>query len=539
MKCQLKFILGAGFTLFSFTSFLFSSVSVSADERLTNDNMIELSNEEYEKYINDLLRPTFFQEFINEMSASAVDLNKDTYTSTNVPKSSGIGSAGGSSVLKDFGKEILRDITTKIINDSMIDNSGCQMPEFRQQTGKLRNVYNSGLVEIITCTMTTYQTPVVGVLGGNTVNYDNHCILTLIRQIDDHYTITTICDESSKKYCDVYTATGNYTVDYYSPDSHVYYGRFFDGATQETIPNHQILGNGTSIKFNFYDLPFTIDEIPNTNGLGTAIYFLVYDRQGLPEFSSGSQYRPLNYILQQHFIYSSDSISARGALGCAFAVSNTIMNNYQDYIQQEEYNETAKQKQSITYLSELNTTNVINQNNINDYSHIFNNFDSWYQSNVTDVVNNNITNIYNNYWTMPTDPPTPTQPPTNPPETIPPITQPVTDPPETIPPATQPPTDPPETIPPVTQPPTDPPEAIPPDTFLPPIPSETLLPEYTLDVSAISAGIVDIKKQAFTIDFSGSFWFLEVMNYLLTETGLLPLFIFAFFMSLLGYFLWK
>lgn len=415
--------------LLSLILFCSVSLTVNAEEQ---EEMIELSNDEYQDYVNNLLRPAFFEEFVNEMTVSAVDLNKDAYKSTNVPKSSGIGSAGGSSVLKDFGKEIIEDIATKIINDAAVDNSGYYMPEFRQQTGKLRNVYNSGLVEIITCTMTTYQTPAVGSLGGKTGSYDNHCILTLIRQIDDYYTITTICDEASKEYCSTYTATGNYIFESYSPNAYTYFVRFFDGAAQETIPNHQILGHGSSIKFKFYDLP-VIDEIPNTTGLGTTLFFLVYDRQGLPEFSSGSQYRALNYILTSSSTFSSDSSKASSIPGCAFAVSNTITNDYQDYSQQHEFNETSEQKQAITYLSDINTTNVINKNNIDNYSNITNNFDSWYQSNVTEIVNNNITNVYNNYWITPTDPPVPTDPPTQPPETVPPITQPPTDPPATVP----------------------------------------------------------------------------------------------------------
>ena len=537
MKQRLMKFFAAVLVLLFYTSFLLP-FSVIAGE--IEEDPIELTNEEYENYINDLLRPTFFEEIFNDITASAkVDLGK--FDSSNVPASSGVGSAGSASGLKDFGMEILKDLVLNITNKAFVDGS-TRMPDFNQRIGKLRNVYNSGLTEIITCGLTIYQTERTGNLGDSVGTFDDHCILTLTRQTGNYYTITTICDTDSEKYCDP-LATANFKMGSYSPYVVVSPYRFYDDASQSSISGQHIPSTGTYTRIVFNEFSNNdLEEMPgfSTTAFSSNLYFVSHDRQGVSEFSSGSQYRTLAYILR-----SSSMRMGNGNLGIGicFSVSNTITNDYQEYSQQQEINNNADQKQSITYLSELNTTNVINENNIQNYRNMTYNFDSWWQSNVTEVINNNITNVYNNYWITPTDPPETippvTQPPTNPPEIIPPITQPVTDPPETIPPAIQPPTDPPETIPPVTQSPTDPPEAIPPDTYLPPIPSESLLPEYTLDVSAISAGIADIKKQAFTIDFSGSFWLLEVMNYLLTETGLLPLFIFAFFMSLLGYFLWK
>lgn len=415
-----------------------------AEEEVIEDNLIELSNDDYKNYINDLLRPSFFSEFFNDMTASASDalITTKNYESTNAPKPSGIGSVGSSvtSQLIDLGVELVKDI----INDSAIDNSDSfQIPEFKQQMGKLRNVYNSGLVEIITCCMTTYQTPVIGVLGEPTGTYENHCILSFIRQMDDYYTITTICDDASEKYCETYSTTGTFSLGSYSSYSTPYYIRFFDYDTQSTIVGHKIPAVGSSYKIGFHDLT-SIDEFPTSSFNSIGIYFGSYSKQGISEFSSGANYRTLYQIISSSSVYFSDSDRASSSVGVVFTVVNTITNDYQDYSQQEEVNQTLEQKQSITYLQEINTTNKINKTNINNYDFLTiegdklttnSNFNSWWSSSSETIINN-VTNNYANYWYIgdpdPTEPPStiPTQPPTEPPVTVPtqpPVIVPTTD----------------------------------------------------------------------------------------------------------------
>lgn len=423
---MLKKFLCSFVTLIVSFSFIIVPLVVSAEEEVIEDNLIELSNDDYKDYISDLLRPSFFSEFFNDMTASASDalITTKNYESTNAPKPSGSGSVVN--LIKDIGKKIIEDV----INDSVVDNSGCQIPEFHQQTGKLRNVYNSGLVEIITCTVTAYQTPVIGTLGEPTGTYNNHCILSFIRQIDDYYTITTICDNDSKKYCDAYSVIGTYKQASYAAYTTPYYVRFFDYATQETVPNHQIRAIANGYQMNWTDLE-TDEEIKNST-LQTYVYFGSYEKQGLPEFSSGSTYQSLSNILASSSVYPSSNNSARAGIGAVFAVSSTVTNDYQDYSQREEVNKTVEQKQAITYMSEINTTNVINKNNINNYKFLTiegdklttnNNFDSWWSSSVEEVVNYNIQNTYVNYWYIgepdPTEPPSTI--PTQPSETYPPV----------------------------------------------------------------------------------------------------------------------
>lgn len=483
----------------------------SAEEVVEND-LIELSNDDYKNYITDSLRPSFFSEFFNDMTASASDalITDKNYTSTNAPKPSGAGSAGSSitSAIRDLGIEIVK----KIINDSTINQqrNGFQIPEYRQQMGKLRNVYNSGLVEIITCTITTYETPEIGNLGEPTGKYLNHCILSLIRQTDNYYTTTVICDSGSENFCNSYTGTGNFSMSSYSMYANIYPVRFFDYEAQQTVLNHQMLMTGSSYNsVTFSNLEIS-DEITSST-LRTNLYFGDFQKQGISEISSGNQYRTLSYILGSSFVYSSTSNNASSSLGVAFTSFNTITNNYQDYSQKKEINETLEQKQAITYLSEINSNTVINESNIENYNYLTiegdrlttnSNFNSWWSSSVSEEINYNITNNYANYWYI-GDPD-----PTEPPSTIP----------------TQPPTEPPVTIP--TQPPVT-------------VPTESAVPKYTLDMTAVSSDMEELKKQSTSIELGKSFWVIRLLDKFLTDLNLMPLFLFLFLLSVLGVLLWK
>lgn len=486
-------------------------VTVLADN-VDQDGMIELSEQEYQAYIENLLSAPV---------TIAVDLEKpkdittQKYESTNAPKPSGAGSVGSSitTSLIDRGIDLIKDV----INNSSVDKSsnGFQIPDFRQQIGKLRVVYNSGLVEIVTCSLTTYDTPEIGILGEPTGNYNPHAIVTFIRESDKRYTVTTICDDNSTKYCDSYTTIGTFSIGSYIPYSTVYVPRFFDYETQMSVagrPYTQINGSRIS-KFRFSDLE-TVDEIPSDVFEIANLYFGSASEQGLPEINSGNQYKNLYTLLIGSSVYGGPQSTVSNQ-GIAFAVVNTVTNNYQDYIQMTDTNDNPdrEQKQSITYLSEINSTNIYNENTIKNYDFLSivdgrittnNNFDSTFQS-WTETINNNVQNIYNNYWYIVPDP-------TEPPVTVP------TDPPITYPPATVP-TDPPVTYPPATIP--------------------TAEPKYTLDMTAISSDIEELKKQSTSVSIGKSFWVIRVLDYMLNELGLMPLFLLLFFFGILGVLLWK
>lgn len=506
MRKMLSFLAILAVCLLLFWCIDLPELVANAEDQAEEQELTELSAEEYEDYINDLLRPTFFSEIFEDIEASAkVDLGK--FDSSNVPSSSGAGSAGSASGLKDFGMEILSDLVLDIANKAFVGGS-TRMPDFNQRIGKLRNVYNSGLVEIITCGLTTYQTERLGNLGDPVGTYDDHCILTLTRQIDNYYTVTTICDPDSSKYCDP-SATADYKLGGYSPYVTASPYRYFDESTQTSISGQYIPSYGTYTRIFFIE--FSDNDLEEMPGLGSGtlqsdLYFFSHDRRGVSEYSSGSQYRTLSYILGSSGIRVSSGGLGRGI---CFSVANTITNDYQEYSQQQEINNNTEQKQSITYLSELNTTNIINENNIQNYKNMSYDFSSWWQSNVSEVINNNITNIYNQYWIVPTDPPE--IPPTDP-SVTPPL---VTDPSETLPPIIS--VQPSETVPSM---------SLPSDWLDDSVQLDTS--HYTMDYSLLEDNFLELESLAVVPEgaIKGTGVLFRVVNDIFEETGLLPYLLF-------------
>ena len=397
--------------------------------------LVELSEDDYRAYIeNELAKPVTYAV------GDGLVTTKD-YESTNVPKKSGAGSIGSSITtgILNFGKDIIEDI----INDSTIENdsSGLQIPDFRQQIGKCRVVYSSGLVEILTCSLTTYSTQVIGNAGKPTGEYKPHAILTFIRETDSRYTVTTICDDESTQYCDSYSTVGTFSFGTYTSYSTTYANRFFDYDTQDTVvsPRVQLLGQRYT-SFLFRDLE-QIEEVNQSTFDMKNLFFGTATRQGLPEINSGYQYKPLYSLVSGANMFGS-STNGTSIQGLCLATANTITNSYSDYVQMKDVEDTPEreQKQSVTYLSEINSTNIYNENTIKNYDfltyidgRITTNaiFSGYWENSVETVINNNVYNTYNNYWTQepeptqppetvpPTDPPEPTQPDTYPPATLP------------------------------------------------------------------------------------------------------------------------
>ena len=326
--------------------------------------LVELSEDDYRAYIEkELAKPALY--------AIGDDLvTTKTYESTNAPKPSGAGSIGSSitTSILNFGKEIIEDL----INDSSVenDNSGLQIPDFKQHIGKCRIVYNSGLVEVLTCSLTTYSTQVIGNLGKPTGEYKPHAILTFIRESDKRYTVTTLCDEDSTKYCISYSDVGTFSFVNFSSYSNLYANRFFDFDTQQTIvsPRVNLLGSLFS-RLTFSDLSGDTEEVPSSVFQIIDLFFGTSTKQGLPEFNSGYTYSSIYQIASSGNIYS-NADRGNSIQGLCLAISSTITNSYQDYLQTKEINDQPEkeQKQSITYLSEINTTNVYNQNTVENYS---------------------------------------------------------------------------------------------------------------------------------------------------------------------------
>ena len=508
VKKFLSVVLSFAFLVFS--SLLPFAVGAESEEGL---KMVQLSEEDYAAYIQEQLdRPVTY----------AVDLTKPsgvTYESTNTPKKSGAGSISSpiTSAVIDYGIEIIKDV----INDSVIENtsSGLQIPDFRQQMGKCRIVYSSGLVEILTCSLTIYSTQVIGTLGEPTGAYKPHAILTFIRESSNRYTVTTICDNDAKKYCDSYSTTGVLSFSSYVPYSTTYPVRFFDYKSQETVssPRPTMLGQRYD-GLTFRDFGST-DELTSSIFSINYLFFGTASMQGLPEINSGYQYKPLSSLVSTNTMAMSVTGSA-SLSGFCLAVTNSITNSYQDYIQMTDINDTPdrEQKQSITYLSELNTTNIYNDNTIKNYDFLSlvdgrittnSNFSGWWQNNVSETVDNSVHNTYNYYWSQE---PSPTEPPTDPP------TEPLTD-------LSTSSTSTTETFPLAT---------LPTGTFPP-----AVLPKYTLDITVLESGADFLYDEAENVDVSRGFWLIRLMQYVLKETGLFSYFIFAFLLGLVGVLLWR
>lgn len=77
------------------------------------------------------------------------------------------------------------------------------------------------------------------------------------------------------------------------------------------------------------------------------------------------------------------------------------------------------------------------------------------------------------------------------------------------------------------------------DTMQPPATQGTVLPKYTMDMGAVSSDFQYLKNMTNNVDKKRPFWIVRLMNELLNDTGLLPLFFFAFLISVLGVFLWR
>lgn len=509
-------------TCISFVAFMITAPLVAMGDTQV-DELIELTGEEYEEYINNCLnRSSSKSKKSRAASSYSVNLDKGgDYTKTNVPKKSGTGSVGD--VIKSIGSDIIRDV----INNSAITNSGYQIPEFRQQAGKVRNVYNSGMVEIITCYMTTYQTVENGVLGYPTGKYNNHCILAFIREIDGYYTTTTICDTYSEQFCPSFSDSGNLNYTFYPSD--VIAGiRFYDYETGTTLAGigNRVYSYGSTYNVRFYDFGGTSKEFPLNVSGDFNIYFGSYQKKGISEISSGDSYKTLYTLLMNYNAFRYVDNNTPSYRGIVFSVMDTVTNNYQNFSQYKEYDNNTEYKQSITYLDQINSSDVINSNNVNNYDFLTiegdtlttnNNYDSWYQSNVTDVVNNNITNVYNNYWITPTDPP----------ETAPPVTQP----------PTEPPTESSIQLPGTTASGSAPPATIP--TGLPSLPIYTVDPKYTIDMEEFFSEYSDIYSKAKPLDDSNSFWLVRCIDYVLKHVEVFSIFLLVFVLALVRVFLWK
>lgn len=460
MKRLLIFFLIPVYFLFAFVPLV-----AVADE---SEVLIELSENDYKAYIeSELSKPVTY--------AVGDDLiTTKTYESTNTPKKSGAGSIGSAITtgVLDFGKQIFVDI----INNSVIENedSGLKIPDFRQQIGKCRVVYSSGLVEILTCSLTTYSTQVIGTLGKPTGEYKSHAIITFIRETDSRYTVTTVCDEESMQYCDSYSTVGTFSFSTYTPYSTTYTSRFFDYDTQDVVisPRVQLLGQRyTNILFK--DLE-QIEEINQSTLDIKNLFFGTATRQGLPEINAGYQYKPLYSLVSTANMYSGVT-GGTSLQGLCLATANTITNSYSDYIQMKDIEDTPdrEQKQSITYISELNSTNIYNENTVENYDFLTyegdkittnKNFNNFFNAFVVAPITLNANATFKIYWELPDielpepsvtlpnipdptntpnppdqpDPTEPTQPsdptePIQPPDTIPPATCPATCPVATLP----------------------------------------------------------------------------------------------------------
>lgn len=64
-------------------------------------------------------------------------------------------------------------------------------------------------------------------------------------------------------------------------------------------------------------------------------------------------------------------------------------------------------------------------------------------------------------------------------------------------------------------------------------------PKYTLDMSAVYSDMSYIKQQSNQISVTRSLWVVSLLDKILQDTQLLPLFLFLFLMSVLGVLLWK
>ena len=73
----------------------------------------------------------------------------------------------------------------------------------------------------------------------------------------------------------------------------------------------------------------------------------------------------------------------------------------------------------------------------------------------------------------------------------------------------------------------------------PPVELPTAEPKYTLDMDAVHSDMNWIKSKANEVSINKTLWIVKLFDNIMNQTGLLSLFLFVFFMSVLGVLLWK
>lgn len=481
---------------------------------------IELSNDDYRAYINNLLRPSFFSRYVvgAEDVGQGIQVTKNNFTTTNTPSPTGI--------VTDFAEGVLKEVIKEIFESAIVNDDTYQLPNIQQYQGKLLVTYAGDVKEVITCVQTIYQTQ------ATSTTWNNHIILSYIRQINDYYTTFTACDIDSENLCNPNISgnlRGNFNTVVYSGYANGVSNvpAFVNGEKQAVaaylgtyMQNRGVRDQRRTLEI--YDTAAnsqTYDEWSGTSFDCTTNFVNFTDSNLITCFSGGSEYRPLWYIYNT----METNINTGGyawTIGAVFTTSTTFTNDYPQYVTQN--NNKTNLQTSQPYNVNFNSTIQSNTYNVNDthnfaiYDRTTNSLtvnDIAYNSFYDDMAQNNydsLLNTYQNYYYY-------GYPETEPPPEIPTETRPTT----------------------TTTTTTTTGAIVTADTAQPPATGGTAVPKYTMDMGAVSSDFQYLKNMSNDIDKKRPFWIVRLMNKLINDTGLAPLFFFAFIISVLGVFLWK
>ena len=492
-----------------------------------------MTSDQYEVLVNSLIDGNDYGTAYHDATGSykknrTVNLDKDDKTiNTNFSLSNIF------STIKDvlnLGKEVYDATSDAVKNQEYGTDWDTDIPVASQLIGKTKLYYDNGVIELITLGVSFVRyydsTPAIDMYRNKMQIYGIRQIVSMAGYAATDFTVDIdegflpVQYDSSTMLC--YSAKSGVPVVY-------------DGSDGE------VFGQASG----FYSaLGFSRVSLTNPNYY---LYFMSLDKQAVTYKKLTSYAKDSDlYLYNTHtsdrqfirFPTSGNSSSAskyNSTSSIVYTISDMQTNSKWDYVSATHHDQTVYEP-SVTYNNVYNAGDKITNNNYKSYGYdydIDNNtwtYDTDYYNSWQGIYNDTvINNYYNNYQTIDNsgsvfgDVNNTTIKPFDDPEE--PETQPPTDP------STQPPT---ETYPPVT----DPTESSPID--LPAtIPTESAVPKYTLDMTAVSSDIEELKKQSTSVSIGKSFWVIRVLDYMLNELGLMPLFLLLFFFGVLGVLLWK
>ena len=492
-----------------------ADIGVDFQSYCESEGIDYMPSHQYKVLVSSLISGSDYDTAYHEATGSykagifKVDLDKQNRTTdTNFTKTNLLDKI--KSVLS-FGKTVYDTASDLLKDETYGTNWNIEIPSAYELVGKTKFIYNSGVEELVTLgvSYTRYYDKLVGA-------YRNKCTIYGTRQLISG------------------GGAGNAATDFTVSETAGFY----------PVPSSEAFmlgyGSATGIKCTWTDSA-GVSQLTTTSG--------VYSDLGLTTLDGGVgsvvQYRlrfaslsrqAITYIKFSSYVedkvcytYNDNKVSVTN--GIVYTLSDVATNHYSDYVQTNSQQQNVYSP-SINYNNQFVGGTTINNNNYNDYGYSYdidnnqwvtdqNWYNTWQQE-WNNQQNYNYNNTYINIdvsGSVHTNPDNETFDPFK--EVIPEPTYP-TDPPDT-----QLPTQPPETV-----PPTQPPDTVPPVT-------QTVLPKYTLDMTAFSSDVEELKKQAGTVSIVKSFWLVDLTDTFLRDTGLFPVFIALFLLGVLGVLLWR